>query len=91
MNYIMISSKLLKRQEFFFLYIFGDTEKEILMQRKVDIFAQIMQFIFGPVMEAIKTNHYLVEIAFDMIEKWKQLSENITFMLEVSPLIIIFP
>ncbi len=53
------------------------------MQRKVDVFAQIMQFIFGPVMEAIKTNHYLVKIAFDMIEKWKQLSESITFMLEV--------
>jgi len=55
------------------------------MQRKVDIFAQIIQFIFGPTIQVMKTNDYLVKTAFDMIEKWQQLSESMTFMLEVSP------
>ena len=73
-----------KNQEFLLLYIFEDSQNRVLMQRKVNIFAQIIQFISGPIIQCFTNYPILTQIVFKMIDEWNSLSESITFMLEVS-------
>ncbi|CAG2121598.1 unnamed protein product, partial [Medioppia subpectinata] len=49
-----------KSQEFFLLYIYKESEDKVLMQRRVDIFAQIIKFIFGPLIHCLANNYHLM-------------------------------
>ena len=81
---LIIFEILLKNDDLFLLYIYENSENRVLMQRRVNIFAQIIKFISGPVIHCFTSYVSLTQIVYKMIDEWNELSESITFMLEVS-------
>lgn len=73
-----------QKHGFIFLYIYGDyKEKQIFMQRKVQLFASIMLMVFGDGLQTLKTNSSLTQLASNILKSWESLSNDMTFLLEV--------